>query len=136
MAGKPKIYVLQACQGSKIEFGVPVKFSSNSCSNLSTDWKLDTSTRIIPSDSDNIVCFSISQNYYSFRNKISGSWYIQAILSAFEESWKVHEVHDYLRLIRLIYEFDHVKWCFGALSDNFLDLWFLSKLYRPVKVLV
>ncbi|KAJ3662325.1 hypothetical protein Zmor_006679 [Zophobas morio] len=72
LAGKPKIFFLQACQGDKLDGGVVL-------SRTETDGHLEIDSYRIPAQADFLVVYSTVKGYYSWRNTTRGSWFIQAL---------------------------------------------------------
>jgi caspase 7 len=72
LAGKPKIFFMQACQGDKLDSGVVM-------SKTETDGHLDINSYRIPAQADFLVVYSTVKGYYSWRNTTRGSWFIQAL---------------------------------------------------------
>ncbi|EFA01345.2 Caspase-like Protein [Tribolium castaneum] len=72
LAGKPKIFFLQACQGDKLDGGVIL-------SRTETDGHLEIDSYRIPAQADFLVVYSTVKGYYSWRNTTRGSWFIQAL---------------------------------------------------------
>ncbi|XP_026742651.1 caspase-1-like [Trichoplusia ni] len=71
LAGKPKLFFIQACQGDKLDGGVTL-------SRTETDGSPSTSYKI-PVHADFLIVFSTVPGYYSWRNTTRGSWFMQAL---------------------------------------------------------
>ena len=71
LIGKPKLFFIQACQGSKMDHGVPVKANMG---RTSTDSFASYRT---PLHADFLLAHSTVAGYYSWRNTVQGSWFIQ-----------------------------------------------------------
>lgn len=71
LAGKPKLFFIQACQGDKLDGGITL-------SRTETDGSSNTSYRI-PIHADFLIVFSTVPGYYSWRNTTRGSWFMQAL---------------------------------------------------------
>ena len=69
LAGKPKLFFLQACQGSKMDSGASVKMTRTSTDSLAS-YKT-------PLFADFLMAHSTVTGYYSWRNTVQGSWFIQ-----------------------------------------------------------
>jgi len=76
LVGKPKMFFLQACQGSKMDHGVPVRSGQG---RTSTDSFASYRT---PLHADFLLAHSTVAGYYSWRNTVQGSWFIQVLGSA------------------------------------------------------
>uniref|UniRef100_A0A3B3V1W2 Caspase family p20 domain-containing protein n=1 Tax=Poecilia latipinna TaxID=48699 RepID=A0A3B3V1W2_9TELE len=74
LTGKPKVFLIQACQGDKIQRGV-----------LQKDAEEDSLTSI-PEEADFLVAVSTVEDHVSFRDKTNGSWFIQSVC----EQLKLH----------------------------------------------
>uniref|UniRef100_A0A3B3TID4 Caspase family p20 domain-containing protein n=1 Tax=Poecilia latipinna TaxID=48699 RepID=A0A3B3TID4_9TELE len=77
LTGKPKVFLIQACQGDKIQRGV-----------LQKDAEEDSLTSI-PEEADFLVAVSTVEDHVSFRDKTNGSWFIQSVC----EQLKLHSGH-------------------------------------------
>ena len=71
LGGKPKLIFLQACQGTQMDEGVPV------VKNTETDSVF--ASYKVPIHSDFLIAHSTISGYYSWRNTVQGSWFIQSL---------------------------------------------------------
>nr|ACU11588.1 caspase-1-like protein [Heliconius melpomene] len=71
LAGKPKLFFIQACQGDKLDGGITLS------SRTETDGS--SSSYRIPIHADFLIVFSTVPGYYSWRNTTRGSWFMQAL---------------------------------------------------------
>lgn len=76
LAGKPKLFFIQACQGDKLDPGVKIVRTE-------TDGDIVASYRI-PQQADFLVMYSTVKGYYSWRNTTKGSWFVQILTREFE----------------------------------------------------
>lgn len=74
LTNKPKVFFIQACQGSVKQHGV-----------LHKDLEADDSPSSIPEDADVLVAISTVEDYVSMRHKIEGSWFIQSVCKQLQE---------------------------------------------------
>ncbi|KAL1518240.1 hypothetical protein ABEB36_001892 [Hypothenemus hampei] len=72
LAGKPKMFFLQACQGDKLDAGINLTLSR-------TEIDGEINTYKIPVQADFLIVYSTVKGYYSWRNTTKGSWFIQAL---------------------------------------------------------
>ncbi|XP_046814825.1 caspase-1-like isoform X2 [Vespa crabro] len=78
LAGKPKLFFIQACQGDKLDSGFSLKERTE------TD-TAHSSTFRIPTHADFLIAYSTIPGYYSWRNTTRGSWFIQALCMELKE---------------------------------------------------
>lgn len=78
LAGKPKLFFIQACQGDKLDGGTTLKERTE------TDSQTPTTFRI-PCQADILIAYSTIPGYYSWRNTTRGSWFIQALCMELQE---------------------------------------------------
>ena len=77
--GKPKVFILSVCQGSKIMKGVKV--------NDKTDGSMNSEiVQTVPIGADFFFAYSAIPGFGSFRNPITGTYYIQAIINQFRQN--------------------------------------------------
>ncbi|KAK7929010.1 hypothetical protein WMY93_005405 [Mugilogobius chulae] len=66
LVGKPKLFFIQACRGTDLDAGIE------------TDSPEDETTRI-PVEADFLYAYSTAPGYYSWRNTMTGSWFMQSL---------------------------------------------------------
>ncbi|XP_027872889.1 caspase-3a [Xiphophorus couchianus] len=65
LVGKPKLFFIQACRGTDLDPGIEADSA-------------DETTKI-PVEADFLYAFSTAPGYYSWRNTMTGSWFIQSL---------------------------------------------------------
>ncbi|KAM6307421.1 caspase-8-like [Aegotheles albertisi] len=85
LAGKPKVFFVQACQGDACQKGVVVETDSGEQdSSVETDARFQLDC--IPAEADFLLGMATLQDYVSYRSPRQGTWYIQALCQHLENS--------------------------------------------------
>ncbi|EFB29509.1 hypothetical protein PANDA_003926, partial [Ailuropoda melanoleuca] len=84
LAGKPKIFFIQACQGDNYQKGIAVETDSEQ---KEAYLEMDSSyqKRYIPEDADFLLGMATVNNCVSYRNPMEGTWYIQSLCQSLRE---------------------------------------------------
>lgn len=69
LAGKPKMFFIQACQGDQLDHGVNM---------TRTETDAGAASYKIPNHADFLIAYSTIPGFYSWRNTTAGSWFVQA----------------------------------------------------------
>ncbi|KAF7253514.1 Caspase-7 [Varanus komodoensis] len=88
LVGKPKLFFIQACQGSELDDGIQTD-SGSSGDTLEMDANPNYK---IPVEADFLYAYSTVPGYYSWRNPEKGSWFVQSLCSVLKESGKELEI--------------------------------------------
>ncbi|XP_062435230.1 caspase-8-like isoform X2 [Rhea pennata] len=85
LAGKPKVFFVQACQGDARQRGVTIEVDSGAQdSSVETDARFQLDC--IPSEADFLLGMATLQDYVSYRSPSQGTWYIQSLCQHLESS--------------------------------------------------
>jgi hypothetical protein len=87
LAGKPKLFVIQACRGSNLMSAID-----------SGPFEVHYVSRI-PMEADFLMCYSTVAGFYSWRNSQNGSWFIQSLCAIFDEYAEELEVMQLLTMV-------------------------------------
>lgn len=85
LIGKPKLFFIQACRGSKVDPGIKVCSRDVPDSPSTLDDELNFK---IPTFADLLVMHATYDDHCAWRNEERGSWFIQSICREFEENGK------------------------------------------------
>ncbi|XP_038837563.1 caspase-6-like isoform X2 [Salvelinus namaycush] len=99
LVGKPKIFILQACRGDKHDD--PVTPMDVVDSEVQTNEVVVDAGVVytLPAGADFIMCYSVAEGYYSHRETINGSWYIQDLCGAMRKFGDSLEFTELLTLV-------------------------------------
>lgn len=87
LAGKPKLFFIQACRGTTLMEGIDSNpFDIQYCSK-------------IPVEADFLIGYSTIAGYYSWRNSANGSWFIQSLCNVLNENGRNLEIMQLLTAV-------------------------------------
>lgn len=84
LAGKPKVFFIQACQGDNYQKGVPVETDSKE-EDTYLEMDLSFQKSYIPNEADFLLGMATVNNCVSYRNPMEGTWYIQSLCQSLRE---------------------------------------------------
>lgn len=107
LVGKPKLFFVQACQGERLDHGVPV---------VGVD-SLDSAAYFkLPTHADFLIAYSTLPGFYSWRNTQDGSWFMQALIRVLNEC---HHDLDLLTMLTVVNHRVAYYKCSNATTEEF-----------------
>ncbi|XP_066535526.1 caspase-6-like [Hoplias malabaricus] len=95
LAGKPKIFIFQACRGKHFENAVTPMAGG--------DEEVEEQAVVctLPAGEDFLMCYSVSEGFYSFRDSNYGGFYIQDLCKTLQTQGSTLEFTELLTLVNL-----------------------------------
>ncbi|KAM9314389.1 caspase-6-like isoform 2-T2 [Pholidichthys leucotaenia] len=98
LVGKPKIFILQACRGDKHD--EPCQMPYDAVDSAMNKMEVDAcAIQTLPAGADFLMCYSVAEGYYSHRDTINGSWYIQDLCEMLRQYGESLEFTELLTLV-------------------------------------
>ncbi|XP_037287900.2 caspase-3 [Rhipicephalus microplus] len=90
LLGKPKLFFIQACRGDRLDSGTQAVLDT-----------ADSPNRIyrIPTQADILAAYSTVPGFYSWRNTMQGSWFIQALCSVLRQRAHIADLLSMLTVV-------------------------------------
>uniref|UniRef100_A0A8D0L6X5 Caspase-6 n=1 Tax=Sphenodon punctatus TaxID=8508 RepID=A0A8D0L6X5_SPHPU len=102
LVGKPKIFIIQACRGNQHDDPVIAQDLVDSIPDKSdvNETEVDAAAvYTLPAGADFLMCYSVAQGYYSHRETVYGSWYIQDLCEMIRKHGSSLEFTELLTLV-------------------------------------
>ncbi|XP_049819851.1 caspase-1-like isoform X2 [Aethina tumida] len=140
LKGKPVIFIINACQGSKYDHGIYfTETKSNYTDSNFNESEIDTkplskedmSHMEIPDQSDLLLIYSTAPGYYSWRSPDTGSWFIQTFCEILDELKYKEDLLTILTIVicRVAYDYESR----GLVTGKKQVPCFFSKLTKLLK---
>ena len=102
LAGKPKLFFVQASLGNKLDEGVEMEDATGSFGAHATQGQK------IPLWADVLIASSSVPGFYSWRNCVNGSWFIQSLCNILEQNGSELEIHQIMTKLNnhVAYEYE------------------------------
>lgn len=105
LAGKPKLFFVQACQGDQLDGGVMM---AGPRENRTETDSSSTTTYKIPTHADFLIAYSTIPGFYSWRNTQKGSWFMQSLCHELNQHGRKYDLMTLLTFVtqRVAYDFE------------------------------
>ncbi|XP_069023782.1 caspase-3a [Embiotoca jacksoni] len=97
LVGKPKLFFIQACRGTDLDAGIETDSGEGMTK--------------IPVEADFLYAFSTAPGYYSWRNTMTGSWFMQSLCEMFGKYGRELELQHIMTRVnhKVAVEFESVS---------------------------
>ncbi|XP_027012805.1 caspase-6-like isoform X2 [Tachysurus fulvidraco] len=97
LVGKPKIFLLQACRGDKHDDPVtPMDAVDSQVNEVMVD---ACGIQTLPAGADFLMCYSVAEGFYSHRETVHGSWFVQDLCELVQQFGSTLEFTELLTLV-------------------------------------
>ncbi|XP_044013185.1 caspase-1-like isoform X1 [Aphidius gifuensis] len=97
LAGKPKLFFIQACRGSQLDVGVQMR-QRNTEIRMNTEVDGNIDTYKLPTHADFLIAHSTVQGFYSWRNPTEGTWFVQCLCDVIDEHYTTTDLQKMLTI--------------------------------------
>ncbi|XP_058800569.1 caspase-1-like isoform X2 [Phymastichus coffea] len=84
LAGKPKLFFFQACRGDNLDSGVQL-FGTGISRTETDSFSYGSDSYKIPSHADFLFAHSTAPGFYSWRDPLMGTWYVQSLCDILDQ---------------------------------------------------
>ena len=105
LAGKPKLFIIEARQGTKFDKGVEMKDAIGS---------FTSHVQKIPLWADVLIAYSTVPGFVSFSDSINGSWFIQTLCDMLEKYGSELEIHQIMTKVNY-----YVAYKYESISNDY-----------------
>lgn len=92
LAGKPKLFFIQACRGKQVDRGAKVSSFIQADSVSQTKYE-------IPVQADFLIAYSSWDGFLSYRHPDTGSWFIQSLCEQLRTYGTRYNIHQILTIV-------------------------------------
>lgn len=92
LAGKPKLFFIQACRGDQYEDGILMQRTQ-------TDGDPSSVYYSIPDYADFLLAYSTMSGFYSWRSTVNGSWFIQSLCLQLKNNYNNYDLLSLLTFV-------------------------------------
>ncbi|XP_028598953.1 caspase-6 [Podarcis muralis] len=99
LVGKPKVFIIQACRGDRHDDPVLHRDTVDSKTEINETQVDAAAVYTLPAGADFLMCYSVAEGYYSHRETVNGSWYIQDLCEMIRKHGSSLEFTELLTLV-------------------------------------